>query len=167
VLALASGHLREAECSSAVRHGQIDEYVAFDQDEASLEVVDRDYGRLGIRTISGSVRQILCGKVNPGQFDFVYAAGLYDYLTAPVASALTRRIFDMTRPGGQILIPNFLTHVPDSGYMESFMDWHLVYRNHDDMAALAAALPASAIADWQIFDDQAGAITYLLVKKSR
>ena len=34
---------------------------------------------------SGSVRQILAGKVNPGQFDFVYAAGLFDYLSAPVS----------------------------------------------------------------------------------
>ena len=56
----------------------------------------------------GSVRQILSGKVNPGQFDFVYAAGLFDYLSAPVAAALTRRMFEMTRPGGMMLIPNFL-----------------------------------------------------------
>jgi len=166
VLALAAGHLREVARSSAVRDGRIDEFVAFDQDEASLQVIEHDYAHLGIRTMPGSVRQILSGKLNPGQFDFVYAAGLYDYLNAPVASALTRRIFDITRPGGQILIPNFATGHRDSGYMESFMDWHLIYRNHDEMAGLAAALPINALADWHIFDDDDHAITYLLISKA-
>jgi len=64
-----------------------------------------------------SVLQILSGKAKQGQFDFVYAAGLFDYLSAPVAAALTCRMFEMTRPGGLTLIPNFLTGVLDTGYM--------------------------------------------------
>ena len=53
----------------------------------------------------------LHAQVARGQFDFVYAAGLFDYLSAPVASALTGRMFEMTRPGGLMLIPNFLVRV--------------------------------------------------------
>jgi len=167
VLAVAAGHLREVELSDAVQSGRIHEFVAFDQDEASLAVVARDYARLGVRTMPGSVRQILAGKANLGQYDFVYAAGLFDYLNAPVASALTRRMFEMTRPGGLMLIPNFLTGVRDTGYMEAFMDWRLIYRNQPDMWELAAALPQSTVADCQIFDDPDDAITFLLVSKSR
>ena len=133
MLAVAAGHLREVECSSAVQSGKVQEFVAFDQDEASLAVVARDYAHLGIQTMPGSVRQILSGKATLGQYDFVYAAGLFDYLSAPAAAALTCRMFDMTRPGGLMLIPNFLTGVRDVGYMEAFMDWHLIYRNHADM----------------------------------
>jgi hypothetical protein len=166
VLALAAGHLREVECSRAVREGRIRNFVAFDQDQASLGVVARDYAHLGVRTVPGSVRQILAGKVDPGQFDFVYAAGLFDYLNAPVAAAFTRRMFDMTRPGGLMLIPNFLPGVKDRGYMESFMDWHLIYRNHADMAALASSLPQDAVADCRVFDDNHDAITFLLVSKA-
>ena len=66
-----------------------------------------------------------------------------------------------------MLIPNFLTGVRDVGYMEAFMDWHLIYRNHADMKALAAALPRSAVADCQVFDDHDDAITFLLVSKAR
>src|SRR5262245_55704688 len=132
-LALAAGHLREVESSTAVRTGKIRDYVALDQDPASLAVVARDYAQFGVRTMDGSVRQILAGKMKLGQFDFVYAAGLYDYLSGPVAVALTRRMFEMTRPGGLMLIPNFLAGARDSGYMESFMDWHLIYRNEEDM----------------------------------
>lgn len=165
VLAIAAGHLREAELSAAVQARKLEEFVAFDQDEASLSVVDREYIRLGVRTINGSVRQILAGKVHLGQYDFVYAAGLYDYLSAPVAAGLTRRIFDMTRPGGTLLIPNFLDGVRDTGYMESFMDWRLIYRNEDDMHALAATLPQNEVASYRVFDDAYGAITYLAVEK--
>jgi hypothetical protein len=119
-----------------------------------------------VRGVPGSVRQILAGRANLGQFDFVYAAGLFDYLAAPAAQALTRRMFEMTGPGGLMLIPNFLTGVRDTGYMESFMDWHLIYRDQSDMRALAAALPAAEVADCQVFDDSEKAITYLLVVKA-
>ena len=166
VLAVAAGHLREVELSNAVQTCRIKEFVAFDQDEASLDVVARDYARFGVRTIPGSVRQILSGNANPGQFDFVYAAGLFDYLSSPVAAALTRRMFDMTRAGGLMLIPNFLTGVRDRHYMEAFMDWHLIYRNHSDMWALASALPQDAVADCQVFNDPDDAITFLLVSKA-
>jgi hypothetical protein len=166
VFALAAGHLREAEISTAVQTGRLEDYVAMDQDEVSLAVVDRDYARLGVHAMSGSVRQILGGKVNLGQFDFVYAAGLFDYLAAPVATALTCRLFDMTRSGGSMLIPNFLAGARDTGYMEAFMDWHLIYRTHADMRALANALPRSAVADVEVFDDQDATITFLLVTRN-
>src|SRR5262245_12750622 len=80
VFALAAGHLREVELSDAVQNGRIGNFVAMDQDAASLAVVAADYGRLGIQTVGGSVRQILAGKAGQGRYDFVYAAGLYDYL---------------------------------------------------------------------------------------
>lgn len=166
VLAIAAGHLREVELSSAVRDGQIDEFIAIDQDPASLAVIERDYARFGVQTIEGSVRQILAGKVKLGQFDFVYAAGLFDYLSAPVAAALARRMFEMTKPGGVMLIPNFLGSVRDRGYMESFMDWRLIYRNHADMQAIATALPEGSVAERQIFDDEDDAIVFLVVSKA-
>jgi extracellular factor (EF) 3-hydroxypalmitic acid methyl ester biosynthesis protein len=166
VLAIASGHLREVELSVSAQTAKLEEFVAFDQDEASLAVVARDYGHLGVRAMNGSVRQILAGKANLGQYDFVYAAGLFDYLAGPVAAALTRRMFDMTRPGGLMLIPNFLTGVRDSGYMESFMDWRLIYRNEADMHRLAVELPKDHVASYRVFNDSNDAITYLLVNKA-
>jgi hypothetical protein len=165
VFALAAGHLREAEISTAVRSGCLRDFVAMDQDDASLEVVNRDYARFGVRTMSGSVRQILGRRVNQGRFDFVYAAGLYDYLAAPVAAALTARLFEMTRSGGTMLIPNFAAGAADTGYMEAFMDWHLIYRTHEEMGTLASALPANTVADVDIFDDESSTITFLVVRK--
>src|SRR5262249_41083041 len=158
--------LRESESSGAVRRGELQEFVAFDQDEASLSVVARDYASLGIRPLAGSVRQILAGKAKLAQYDFVYAAGLFDYLSAPGAAALTARVFEMTRPGGLMLVPNFLKAHRDVGYMEAFMDWHLIYRDHADMTALAASLPRASVADCRVFDDPDETITFLLVSKN-
>lgn len=167
VLAIAAGHLREVELSRAVQHGELSNFVAFDQDEASLAIVRRDYSRLGVQSMPGSVRQILARKMNLGHFDLVYAAGLFDYLAAPVAATLACQMFEMTRPGGTTLIPNFLTALPDSGYMEAYMDWHLIYRDHSNMQALADALPQGDVADCKIFDDPESAITYLLARKKK
>jgi hypothetical protein len=166
VLAIAAGHLREVELSTAIRHAKLREFVALDQDEASLSVVDRDYAHLGVTAVPGSVRQILAGNVNLGRYDLVYAAGLFDYLNDATAAAFTRRMFDMTRPGGLMLIPNFLAGIRDAGYMEAIMDWRLIYRDHAGMRAMAAALPPDAVADCRIFDDRHEAITYLLVRKA-
>lgn len=165
VLAIAAGHLREVDLSFAVQAGQLSSYVAFDQDEASLAEVLRSYSKYGIQTIRGSVRHILAGAVNLGQHDFVYAAGLFDYLDAQVAASLTRHMWNMVRPGGMMLIPNFMVGARDRGYMESFMDWHLIYRTESEMWTLASVLPKSEIEDCHVFEDDVETITYLLVTK--
>jgi hypothetical protein len=166
VLAIAAGHLREVDLSRAAQERRFAEYVAVDQDAASLSVVARDYGHLGIQALPGSVRQILAGKVKLGQYDFVYAAGLFDYLGAAVGRGFTRRMFDLTRPGGTMLIPNFLTGIKDSGYMEAFMDWHLIYRDHSQMYDLMADVPADQVSSIEVFDDPDRAIAFLLVRKA-
>jgi len=166
VLAVAAGHLREAELSCALRGGNLETFVALDQDQESLAVVARDYAHLGVRAVPGTVRNVLTRSIDLGQFDLVYAAGLFDYLTGPIAGALTCRLFEMTRPGGRVLIPNFLKGIPDAGYMESFMDWHLIYRDHADMVALADSLPDSQVSECRVFNDPYDTITYLLVTKA-
>jgi hypothetical protein len=55
---------------------------------------------------------------------------------------------------------------PDRGYMESFMDWHLIYRNHDEMRSLVDALPAGSVADYKIFDDEDDTIVFLQITKA-
>ena len=167
ILAVASGHLREAELSHALAGGKLGRFVALDADADSLREVETAYGSMGVTAVHGSVRHILGRKVSLGTFDFVYAAGLYDYLKEDVAQALTARMFEMTNPGGQVLIPNFAPGVPDRGYMEAFMDWDLIYRDRDDMAKLVAGIDHAEIASTQIYSDASNAVVYLLVKKHR
>jgi extracellular factor (EF) 3-hydroxypalmitic acid methyl ester biosynthesis protein len=165
VLAIAAGHLREAELSRAVETGAVGRFVALDADADSLGEVARNYSRFGVETLHASVRHILARKVALGAFDFVYAAGLYDYLTEAVAQALTARMFDLTKPGGQLLIPNFAPSVQDRAYMETYMDWDLIYRDEYDMVGLVDRIDPEAIASLEVYRDPSQAVVYLLVKK--
>ena len=166
VLSIASGHLREAEISEALAAGGTGRFVALDADAASLREVETNYARLGVQTVHGSVRHLLARKVRLGTFDFVYAAGLYDYLADNVAQALAARMFEMVKPGGWMLIPNFAPQVRDRGYMEVFMDWSLIYRDEYDMALLAASLDPAHIESYDVYSDPSGCVVYLLVKRS-
>ena len=82
-----------------------------------------------------------------GSFDCIYNTGLYDYLPDSTAQRLTENLFDCLRPQGRLVIANFLPEVRDVGYMEMFMDWHLVYRTRSQMLALADNIAQSHVSE--------------------
>lgn len=165
MMSVACGHLREAEKSSAMRNGKIGQFIAFDIDAKSLAEVDRR-GYPCVKTVHGSVSDILKDKFEYDSLDLVYAAGLYDYLPAVPAKALTEKLFAMLRPGGLLLIPNFAPNLPDSAYMEAFLDWHLIYRHESDMRTLAQRIEPAQIRRQKIFRDDWKNIVYLELTKN-
>lgn len=165
VLAVAAGHLREAELSSALASGHLGRFVALDADAESLRDIERHYARLGVETVHASVRHLLMRKIGLGAFDFVYAAGLYDYLGENSAQTLSARLFEMVNPGGQMLIPNFAPRLRDRGYMETFMDWTLIYRDPQDMVRLLDKIEPAQVQSYDVYEDPSGSVVYLLVKK--
>jgi extracellular factor (EF) 3-hydroxypalmitic acid methyl ester biosynthesis protein len=70
------------------------------------------------------------------QYDFVYCAGLYDYLTDPVCRRLSTLMYDWVRPGGHFLCTNVHVSNPWPLVMDYLMDWHLIYRNASQMLAV-------------------------------
>jgi len=165
VLALACGHLREAGHSYAVRTACIAELVGMDQDELSLTEVRRSLDGYPVRAVPGSVRGVLAGRAAEGDFDLIYAAGLYDYLATNTARALTRKLFERLRANGRLLIPNFTPSLRDIGYMEAIMDWHLIYREEPDMLELADGFPSSEVASARTFRDELQNVVYLDVRR--
>lgn len=133
VLAIAAGHLREANNSVALREGSIKRWVALDQDPLSVGSIERDFAATNVQAVRGSVRGILTDSYKLGQFDFVYAAGLYDYLSEKVAVKLTQRCLQMLKPNGAFLFANFADEIEVDGYMETFMNWALLLRTEADM----------------------------------
>jgi extracellular factor (EF) 3-hydroxypalmitic acid methyl ester biosynthesis protein len=167
ILSIACGHLREGIHSQALMSGQIKEFVALDQDADSLAHVNRAYAGTGVRTVQASVKSILSGKIAFEGFDFVYAAGLYDYLAERVATRFTRLMFDMLAPGGRLLVANFAPVLPEVGYMETFMDWKLIYRTAEEMALLSGEIPGEEWKSNQLFWDEPENIIFLeLVKRA-
>ena len=71
----------------------------------------------------------------------------------------------MVRPGGQLLIANFTPHVLDRGYMETFMDWTLIYRDRVAMARLMNQIDPADMQSYDLYEDPNGSIVYLLLTK--
>lgn len=165
MVSVACGHLREADLAVAFRDGSIEQFVALDQDTDSLAEVERSYAHLGVEPMVGTVRSIIARKTVFSDMDFVYAAGLYDYLVAPIGMRLISRMFQFLRPGGRLLVANFAPALPGIGYMETFMDWHLIYRTGEEMRALFSELPAGEVSTVEVFEDEIGAIVYAAVEK--
>lgn len=143
VLAIAAGHLREANGSEALRAGALKRWVALDQDPLSVGSVARDFSGTCVEAMEGSVRSVLARPERLGQFDFIYAAGLYDYLSRKVAVRLTETCVNMLKPGGSFLFANFAQDIVVDGYMETFMDWALLLRSKTDMWDIINAAKAS------------------------
>jgi len=137
VLSIASGHLREAAKSNALVQGGVRKWVAFDQDPISVGTVARDYRATSIEAVNGSVKSLLGNRHDLAKFDFIYAAGLYDYLPERVGVRLARKCLGMLKPGGSFLFANFSGETAVDGYMETFMNWPLLLRSEDDMWKIA------------------------------
>jgi hypothetical protein len=166
VLAIAAGHLREAEVSEAFRARDLREVVAIDQDPASLARLEADYGASCVKAIQGTVRQLLRGQIPLGEFDLVYAAGLFDYLADPVARALLSNMIGLARPGGgRVLIANFLPQIADRGYMESYMAWRLTYRSQREMAMLLPSV-RSEFTEVEFLEEDAKNILFLSLRRA-
>jgi extracellular factor (EF) 3-hydroxypalmitic acid methyl ester biosynthesis protein len=161
ILSAACGHLRELELSQAIESGVFGRFVGLDQDLETLDAVRRTWGPRGVEAMAASVTAFLFNPLPTLQFDFVYSAGLYDYLEPAVAQLVTQKLIDMVRPGGRLLIGNYTWDTEDAGYMEAFMGWRLLYRDAKTMMQLATD---RRIADASIVPDTTGAVNYLDVR---
>ena len=70
------------------------------------------------------------------QFDFVYCAGLFDYLTDHTCRELMDAFYDMVAPGGLLVATNVEPSNPLRHGMEQLLDWHLIYRNEHQLREL-------------------------------
>ena len=72
------------------------------------------------------------------RFDYVYCAGLFDYLSDKVCTRLIQYFVLRSRPEGHVLVTNVHASNPERNGMEHLLEWHLIYR---DEAQLESVLP--------------------------
>lgn len=70
------------------------------------------------------------------QFDYIYCAGLFDYLADKACTRLIAYFERHLRPGGTLLVTNVHTNNPERFWMEHFMEWYLIYRDEDGLKRL-------------------------------
>ena len=167
VLAIAAGHLRERFLSRAVQDGTIAEVVALDQDPRAIAEIAESCAGTPVTPLLGSIRGLLNGSLRLGEFDLIYAAGLFDYLSQRTAAALLVTLIGRLRPEGRLVIVNFVPDHPDLGYMESFMDWHLTYRSAADLLALVPGEVAAHSVASRAWTDATGSLAFLEVTLCR
>lgn len=120
--------------------GSID-WTFLDQDEDAMAYAKSsipDSDRLTTTFINAGVLDLVRQRVDLGQKDIIYSLGLFDYLADKVAIKVIAALYHNLKPGGIMLIGNFADHIIRP-IMEAAMDWHLIYRTHEDCLRLANA----------------------------
>ena len=165
ILSLAAGHLREAEFSRAIVRGRLARMVAIDSDRRSLQLIDQDYGRYGVETLHATARELISGKLDVGSFDLIYTSGLCDYLSDTMCQRLADNLFARLKPGGKLLLTNFVDQIEAIGYMEVFMDWNLIYRDRIQMMEMTARIPERMIRSSTCFTEENHNVLFLLLER--
>ena len=86
-----------------------------------------------------SVQRLLREATKPGQdqkFDFIYCAGLFDYLPDRVCKELLHVFYEWLAADGLVLTTNVVDCKPFRHMLEFVLDWHLVYRDRKQAEAL-------------------------------
>ncbi len=107
--------------------------------------------------------------LNKDEYDLVYSVGLYDYIRTYILDdnrgtiALTRKLFDLVKPGGILMVGNFNRNNPrDAKFMMEYVyDWQLIYRDRQEMMELTRAIPPEQIERIEVLEEPLG-INYLL-----
>jgi extracellular factor (EF) 3-hydroxypalmitic acid methyl ester biosynthesis protein len=147
----------------------------FDQDSAALseaaELASEIEKKIGaapaVEYVQGSVRLMLFSRMIKqkwGQFHFIYSMGLFDYLNSRVATAVLDRLYQLLKPGGELVVGNF--HVSNSSkyYMQYWGDWVLLHRTKEEFKGLFQNNSCGKVS--VLFDDTRSQM-FLHVKKPK
>jgi len=121
-----------------------------------------------IQMVKKSVHQILKeGNKATGalekKYDFLYCAGLFDYLSDRICKRLMNMFYDALAPGGLLVATNVDASNPIRNMLEYVLEWHLVYRNSTQLASISPDnVPADQI---QTKRDATGVNVYVEVRK--
>lgn len=118
-----------------------------------------------LKIIQKSVDELLKNihKENEGflpSYDMIYCAGLFDYFPDNVCRNLVDLYYRWVRPGGLLTTTNVHPINPDRNIMEHLLDWYLIYRDENQMRALA---PRGSEPD--VFPDETGVNVFLNLRK--
>ncbi len=177
ILNLGCGPAVEVEQFLAEAVADHAEFTLWDFNDETLEyagsVLTRARQRHGRRTPillqKKSVHQVLKEGAKPvvlgtqPRYDFIYCAGLFDYLTDRTCRQLMNIFYDWLAPGGAIAATNVVAGKPYRHMMEFILDWHLIYRDAEGAAKLMPE--RSSPEDQVIKTDPTGGNLFMEVRK--
>lgn len=130
----------------------VPELLSFELVDFSEETLEWTRGKLtsivekidkpvSISYVQDSVQQLLKRRIDSSsggarEFDAVYCAGLFDYLSDKVCSRLMEHFAARVRLGGTLLVTNVHANNSEKFFMEHLLEWYLIYRNEIGMEPL-------------------------------
>ena len=151
--------------------------VLFDQERQALSYA---YGRLkklvegkwaGVVTLVyryDTIKRLLRNRdifQDMGPFDVIIASGLFDYLNFATAARLAGHLESNLSPGGALYIGNMVPWNPGRWFMEFHLDWHLIYRTHEEM--LAFGRTGTRHSTVEIIEEATGINPFLQITRGR
>ncbi len=124
--------------------------------------------KVKIKYINKSVHEVLKYSINldlaethlKKDYDLVYCAGLFDYLSDKICAKLLKLFFWQLKTGATMLTTNVHSSNPVKLTMENLMEWYLIYRDEESFSKLVDKnLPQ------KIYTDQTGINIFLEVYK--
>jgi len=106
------------------------------------ELKERYNRQMAVRYLPKSVNQILRDSRRaydafiPENYDLVYCAGLFDYLSDRVCRKMMEILYELVAPGGLLIATNVAAHNPVRNMMEYVGAWNLIYRDAPQLASL-------------------------------
>ncbi len=89
------------------------------------------------KTVNQLIKESFRVQNDSSKYDLIYCAGLFDYFPDSVCRTLMNIFYDSVAPGGLLVATNVSDSNPSRNWMEYVLDWHLIYRNARQLAALA------------------------------
>jgi hypothetical protein len=163
ILAVGAGLCREALTSRSGSDGRLGRVVSFGpRDQALAEwAAELAHSPLQIESLDESFTALLEGSLCPSSFHLIYAPSVYQDVPSLMARDLTRSLFALLKPGGRLLISNFVTDIYDAAYLEACADFRIAYRNACQMLELADHISAEQCAFRRVYTRYSQDIFYL------
>lgn len=118
------------------------ETLEYTYNELNKIKIDKGRENVKIELVHKSVNDVLRSAVGSRSsglekdFDLIYCAGLFDYLSDKVCAKLLKLFYDHLKEGGDLLATNVHSNNPVRSMMEHIFEWHLIYRNEQEFSDL-------------------------------
>jgi extracellular factor (EF) 3-hydroxypalmitic acid methyl ester biosynthesis protein len=178
ILSLGCGpawEVREFLTQSELSNNTAITLLDFDQEtirhtsDALAQIQRQNNRAASITLVKRSVHQVLKNGLraegSPGGegYDFVYCAGLFDYLSDRTCRQLLTLFYQWLNPHGLVIVTNVTSTSPNRGSLELILDWHLNYRDREHFKRLAPeVIPPDEI---RLHSDETGVNLFMEARK--
>jgi chemotaxis methyl-accepting protein methylase len=88
-----------------------------------------------VKYLHMAIKNVIVDGID-GKYDLIYSAGLFDYLSDPVAKMAAQTLTENLTTGGKLVIGNFTAVSGMRLGMDLILDWKLIYRSEVELRRL-------------------------------